>query len=82
MLRASLKIVSGTKARRDVMVGRGGLCDLPDPVALGLVPDGAGYALLRLDPHGASISHTWHPSIEAAKEAAAKAYGVASEDWS
>lgn len=82
MLRATLKVVTGTKARRDVMVGRGGLSDLPDPVALGLIPDGAGFALLRLDANGASISHTWHPSIEAAKEAAAKAYGVSSDAWS
>ncbi len=63
------------------MVGRGGLADLPDPVALRVVADGAGFTLLRLDASGVSLSHTWHPSLDEAKARAARDYGVAPEDW-
>lgn len=55
-LRATLKHVSGSKAHVAFMLGaRGGAAPLPDPVALRVIPDGAGYALLRLDEAGASI---------------------------
>lgn len=63
------------------MVGRGGLADLPDPVALRLVTDGAGVTLIRLDAGGVNLDHTWHASLEAAKARAALEYGVAPEDW-
>jgi len=81
MLRAALKQVTGDKDRVDVMIGRGGIARLPDPAALRIVKDGAGYALLRLDAFGASISHTWHPSIDDAKAHASSAYGIAPEEW-
>jgi hypothetical protein len=63
------------------MIGRQGIAPLPDPVALRLIPDGAGYALLRLDKASTSIAHTWHPTLEEARAAAATAYGVADDDW-
>lgn len=80
-MRAVLEGVVGSTARRSVMVGRGGMADLPDPVALRIVPDGAGVALLRLDADGLSVSHTWHASLDDAKARAAREYGVADEDW-
>lgn len=64
-----------------MMVGRGGLSPLPDPVALRIIPDGAGYSMLRLDKANTSIAHTWYPTLEGAKAAAARAFGVAEEDW-
>lgn len=81
VLYAELKEVVGSTARRSVMVGRGGMADVPDPVALRIVPDGAGVALLRLDGSGISVSHTWHASLDDAKARAAREYGVAEEDW-
>jgi hypothetical protein len=80
-MRAVLREIVGSKARRSVMVGRGGITDLPDPVALRLVPDGAGFALIRVDTSGVSVSHTWHPSLEDAKARAARDYGVADGEW-
>lgn len=80
-LRAALKHVTGSKERVSLMVGRGGSAPLPDPVALRIIPDGAGYAMLRLDAADTSLAHTWHPTLEAAQAEAAKAYGVAPEDW-
>lgn len=64
-----------------MMVGRGGIAPLPDPVALRILPDGAGYSLLRLDKAGTSIAHTWHPTLAAAKSAAATTYGVPEDTW-
>ena len=64
-----------------MMVGKGGLAPLPDPVALRILADGAGYAMLRLDKAGTSIAHTWHPTLEEAKAEAARAFGVAEADW-
>lgn len=64
-----------------MMVGRGGVAPLPDPVALRIVADGAGYSMLRLDKAATSIAHTWHPTLEAAKAEAARVFGVAEEDW-
>ena len=63
------------------MLGRSGMAPLPDPVAVRILPDGAGFALMQLDKAGASIAHTWHPTLAEAKEAAAAAYGVAADDW-
>lgn len=63
------------------MVGRGGVAPLPDPIALRLLADGAGYAMLRLDRSGSSIAHTWHPTLEAAKAEAARTFGVADDEW-
>ncbi len=63
------------------MVGRGGMTDLPDPVALRVVPDGAGFALIRVDGAGVSVSHTWHATLADAKARAAREYGVGEEDW-
>jgi hypothetical protein len=79
--RADLKHVSGSKAHVSMMVGKGGIAPLPDPVALRILADGAGYSMLRLDKAGTSIAHTWHPSLEDAKAEAARAFGVAAEDW-
>jgi hypothetical protein len=79
--RAALKHVSGSKAHVSMMIGKGGIAPLPDPVALRILADGAGYALLRLDKAGTSIAHTWHPTLDEAKAAAAKAFGVAEDDW-
>jgi len=73
--------VSGSKEHVAFMIGRSGIAPLPDPVALRLIPDGAGYALLRLDRASTSIAHTWHATLEQAREAAARAYGVAEDDW-
>jgi hypothetical protein len=81
MLRAALRHVIGSTRQRSVMVGRGGLADLPDPVALRVVPDGAGVTLIRVDAGGVSLSHTWHPSLEDAKARAAREFGIADEDW-
>jgi hypothetical protein len=80
-LRATLKHVSGSKEHVSMMVGRGGVAPLPDPVALRIIPDGAGYAMLRLDKADTSIAHTWHATLEDAKAEAARAFGVAEEDW-
>lgn len=63
------------------MVGRQGVAPLPDPVALRILADGAGFSMLRLDKAGTSIAHTWHPSLEAAQAAAATAFGVSEDDW-
>jgi hypothetical protein len=79
--RAPLKHVSGDKAHVSMMVGRGGAAPLPDPVALRILEDGAGYSMLRLDKSGASIAHTWHATLDDAKSAAAKAFGVAEGEW-
>lgn len=79
--RADLKHVSGSKAHVSMMVGRGGVAPLPDPVALRILADGAGYSMLRLDKADTSIAHTWHATLEDAKAAAAKAFGVAESDW-
>lgn len=79
--RAALKHVSGSKSRVSLMVGRGGVAPLPDPVALRIISDGAGYAMLRLDRADTSIAHTWHPSLEAAKAEAARSFGVAEDEW-
>ena len=79
--RASLKHVSGSRKHVSVMVGKGGVAPLPDPVGLRILPDGAGYSMLRLDKAGTSIAHTWHPTLEDAKAEAATAFGVAEEDW-
>ena len=54
---------------------------MPEPVALRVVRDGAGFSLLRIDKHGASVAHTWHPSLDEAKRVAADQYGVADGDW-
>jgi hypothetical protein len=64
-----------------MMVGKGGIAPLPDPVALRILADGAGYSMLRLDKAETSISHTWHPTLEEAKAEAARAFGVGPEDW-
>ncbi len=64
-----------------MMIGKGGIAPLPDPVALRILADGAGYSMLRLDKAGTSIAHTWHPALEEAKAEAARAFGVAEEDW-
>lgn len=64
-----------------MMVGRGGVAPLPDPVALRIIPDGAGFSMLRLDKAGTSIAHTWHATLALAKAEAATAFGVADEDW-
>jgi hypothetical protein len=80
-VRAKLKQVSGSRRHLDVLVGRYGASAMPDPVSLRVVRDGAGFSLLRLDAHGVTITHTWHASIEAAKERAAADYGVADDDW-
>jgi hypothetical protein len=73
--------VSGSKEHVAFMLGRSGMAPLPDPVALRILPDGAGFALLRLDKADASIAHTWHPTLAEAKETAARAYGVADAEW-
>jgi hypothetical protein len=64
-----------------MMVGKGGIAPLPDPVALRILADGAGYSMLRLDKAGTSIAHTWHPTLEEAKAEAARSFGVAAGDW-
>lgn len=80
-LRADLEHVVGDKSRVSVMVGKGGMATMPEPVALRIVSDGAGFSLLRIDKHGASTSHTWHPSLDEAKKVAADRYGVRDVDW-
>jgi hypothetical protein len=65
-----------------MMIGKGGIAPLPDPVALRILADGAGYSMLRLDKSGTSIAHTWHPTFEQAKAEAARAFGVGEDDWS
>lgn len=80
-LRAAIKHVTGSKRRVAVMVGRGGIGAVPDPVALRVIPDGAGYSLMRLDASGASVAHTWHPTLDDAKAQAASEYGIADADW-
>jgi hypothetical protein len=79
--RADLKHVSGSKAHVSMMIGRGGVAPLPDPVALRILADGAGYSMLRLDKAGTSIAHTWHATLDDAKAEAARAFGVAEGDW-
>ena len=79
--RARLKHVSGDKAHVSMMVGRGGAASLPDPVALRILEDGAGYSMLRLDESGVTVAHTWHATLDDAKAAAAKAFGVADSEW-
>jgi len=64
-----------------MMIGKGGIAPLPDPVALRILADGAGYSMLRLDKAGTSIAHTWHATLEEAKAEAARAFGVAEEGW-
>jgi hypothetical protein len=76
-----LKHVSGSKAHLSMMVGKGGLAPLPDPVALRILADGAGYSMLRLDKAGTSIAHTWHPTLDEAKAEAARAFGVGADEW-
>lgn len=80
-LRADLDHVVGSKSRMSVMVGKGGLATMPEPIALRIVRDGAGFSLLRIDKHGASVAHTWHPSLGETKRVAADQYGVAETDW-
>lgn len=63
------------------MIGKGGMATMPEPVALRLVRDGAGFSLLRIDKYGASIAHTWHASLDDAKRVAAAEYGVADDEW-
>lgn len=79
--RADLKHVSGSVAHVSMMIGKGGLAPLPDPVALRILADGAGYSMLRLDKAGTSIAHTWHPTLEEARAEAARAFGIGVEDW-
>lgn len=79
--RADLKHVSGSVAHVSMMIGKGGLAPLPDPVALRILADGAGYSMLRLDKAGTSIAHTWHPTLEEARAEAARAFGIGLEDW-
>jgi hypothetical protein len=79
--RAELKHVSGSKAHVSMMVGRGGVAPLPDPVALRILADGAGYSMLRLDKARTSIAHTWHATLDDAKAEAARAFGVADGEW-
>jgi hypothetical protein len=76
-----LKHVSGSKAHVSMMVGKGGLAPLPDPVALRILSDGAGYSMLRLDKAGTSIAHTWHPTFAEAQAEAARAFGVGADEW-
>lgn len=64
-----------------VMIGKGGMATMPEPASLRIVRDGAGFSLLRIDKHGASVAHTWHPSLEETKRVAADQYGVAEHDW-
>ena len=64
-----------------MMVGKGGVAPLPDPVALRILADGAGYSMMRLDKAGTSIAHTWHSTLDEAKAEAARAFGVAAGDW-
>lgn len=80
-LRADLPHVVGDKSRVSVMVGKGGMATMPEPVALRVVRDGAGFSLLRIDKHGASVAHTWHPSIDEAKRVAADQYGLRPDEW-
>lgn len=81
VMRATLQHVIGSTAQRSVMVGRGGMADVPDPVALRIVKDGAGVSLLRVDSAGVSVSHTWHATLADAKAVAARDYGVADAAW-
>jgi hypothetical protein len=81
MLRAALKHVVGSKERVSLVVGRGGAAPTPDPVSLRILRDGAGFSLLRLDKSATTVSHTWHPTLEEAKERASIEYGVADDEW-
>ena len=81
MWRARLKHVTGTRTRRELIVGRGGMAEAPDPMSLGIVRDGAGYALLRYDASGIGLGHTWHASIEGARAQAASTYGISEDEW-
>lgn len=65
----------------DVLVGRYGAAQMPDPTSLRIVKDGAGCSLLRLDKSGVTITHTWHASVEDAQARAATDYGVAADEW-
>jgi hypothetical protein len=78
-LKADLEHVVGSKSRMSVMVGKGGIATMPEPATLRIVRDGAGFSLLRIDKHGASVAHTWHPSLDEAKRVAAEQYGV--DEW-
>lgn len=80
-LEAELKHVSGSRDHVAFMVGKGGIARLPDPVALRILSDGAGFALCRLDAARTSIEHTWHATLDAAKEEAARMHGVAADEW-
>lgn len=81
-LRATIKHVSGDSRNLAVMVGsRRGFATLPDPVALRIIPDGAGFSLLRIDAGGVSVAHTWHPTLDDAKAKAGADYGIGSSDW-
>lgn len=81
-LRATIKHVSGDSRNLSVMVGsRRGFATMPDPVALRILPDGAGFSLLRIDAGGMSVAHTWHPSLDDAKAKAAADYGIGPNDW-
>lgn len=81
MLRAALKHVVGSKERVTLMVGRGGVARMPEPASLRILRDGAGFSLLRLDEAGTTVAHTWHPTLEDAKDRASIEYGVASDEW-
>lgn len=80
-IEAELKHVTGSRDHRAFMLGRRGLAPLPDPVALRILSDGAGFALSRLDAARTSIEHTWHPTLDEAKAEAARGYGVGPDDW-
>lgn len=81
MLRADLKHVVGSKDRVSLMVGRGGVARMPEPVSLRILRDGAGFSLLRLDQSATTVAHTWHPTLEDAKQRASVEYGVAADEW-
>jgi hypothetical protein len=81
VLRADLKHVCGSTVRVSVMVGRGGVARMPEPVAVRILRDGAGFSLLRLDKSGASVAHTWHRTLEDAKDRASLEYGIAPGEW-
>lgn len=81
-LRATIKHVSGDSRNLSVMVGsRRGFATMPDPVALRILPDGAGFSLLRIDASGMSVAHTWHATLADAKAKASADYGIGASDW-
>ena len=73
--------MSGSRDHAAFMLGKGGIARLPDPVALRILSDGAGFALCRLDAARTSIEHTWHPTLDAAKAEAARMHGIADDEW-